>query len=196
MALAKCRECRKDVSTEAMTCPHCGIARPTSAPHPSSSVFQKPPPVTQAPPRAEPGRPERTPPTPAGKPSRTPPQPTLKWEETWGPRIALLILDIIGGLILLFMFFPLFIVFGLLGLAVALIARSKGRDTFWWWIYGFGLWFIALPHALLMKPDVAGIEGRRMAEGQRKCPFCAEMVKLDAKVCRHCGRDLPAMPAH
>ena len=109
----------------------------------------------------------------------------------------LLFLDVIGGLILLlFGFFPLLIVFGLLGLAVALIARSKGRDTFWWWIYGFGLWIIALPHALLMKPDVAGIEERRMAEGQRKCPFCAEMVKLDAKVCRHCGRDLPATPSH
>jgi Putative heavy-metal-binding len=27
---------------------------------------------------------------------------------------------------------------------------------------------------------------------ERKCPFCAEMVKREAKVCRHCGRDLPA----
>ena len=25
----------------------------------------------------------------------------------------------------------------------------------------------------------------------RKCPHCAESVKRDAKVCRHCGRDLP-----
>jgi ribosomal protein L37AE/L43A len=23
----------------------------------------------------------------------------------------------------------------------------------------------------------------------KKCPFCAELVKLEAKVCKHCGRD-------
>jgi hypothetical protein len=28
----------------------------------------------------------------------------------------------------------------------------------------------------------------------RKCPFCAEGVKPEAKVCRHCGRELPSMP--
>jgi hypothetical protein len=26
---------------------------------------------------------------------------------------------------------------------------------------------------------------------ERKCPFCAEMVRREAKVCRFCGRDLP-----
>jgi hypothetical protein len=25
----------------------------------------------------------------------------------------------------------------------------------------------------------------------RECPFCAEQIKTDAKVCRYCGRDLP-----
>jgi ribosomal protein L32 len=24
----------------------------------------------------------------------------------------------------------------------------------------------------------------------KKCPFCAETVKLEARVCKHCGRDL------
>ena len=28
MALQLCRECKKDVSTKAVTCPHCGVAKP------------------------------------------------------------------------------------------------------------------------------------------------------------------------
>ena len=27
----------------------------------------------------------------------------------------------------------------------------------------------------------------------RQCPSCAEMVKREAIVCRHCGRDLPVL---
>ncbi len=29
MALASCRECQREISTEAMACPHCGAPRPT-----------------------------------------------------------------------------------------------------------------------------------------------------------------------
>jgi hypothetical protein len=29
----------------------------------------------------------------------------------------------------------------------------------------------------------------------KECPFCAESIKAQAKVCRHCGRDLPEEPA-
>lgn len=29
-----------------------------------------------------------------------------------------------------------------------------------------------------------------MVEATRICPYCAETVKADAKVCRYCGREL------
>jgi len=30
----------------------------------------------------------------------------------------------------------------------------------------------------------------------KKCPFCAELVKKEAKVCKHCGRDFPGADTH
>ena len=74
----------------------------------------------------------------------------------------------------------------LLGLIPAFIARSKGRSFGLWWFYGFALFIVAIIHSLLLKPN----EKSLIAEGLKKCPFCAEMIKPDAKVCRYCGRDL------
>jgi hypothetical protein len=62
MALAKCRACRKDVSTEATTCPHCGVPNPiapisltAALRSPASTPFSKPSaPPSSAPRRIEP----------------------------------------------------------------------------------------------------------------------------------------------
>lgn len=81
-----------------------------------------------------------------------------------------------------------------LGAVTAMIAHSKGRPPFWWFIYGALLALVAIPHALLIGPD--GRIGRplepdpRPSGDTRKCPACAEVIKSEARKCRFCGEAL------
>jgi hypothetical protein len=71
----------------------------------------------------------------------------------------------------------------LLGLIPAMVAQKKGHSLVAWWVYGSLLFLIALPHALLLKPETKQVEQQQAAPGFKKCPFCAEMIKPDAKAC-------------
>lgn len=75
----------------------------------------------------------------------------------------------------------------------AVIASAKGYSGPGWFLYGFLIWPVALVHVLVKQPTPEKL--RERTGDTRQCPFCAEMIKPQAVVCRHCGRDLPAPPA-
>ncbi len=74
-----------------------------------------------------------------------------------------------------------------LGLIPAVIAYQKGRNFLTWWVFGWALFIVALPAALLLRPDIAELERWQLEQGvMKRCPYCEELVKREARVCKHC----------
>ena len=68
----------------------------------------------------------------------------------------------------------------LLSVVPAYIAQTKGKSFGAWYVYGLFLLPISFVHSLILERD------------DRKCPHCAELVKLEATVCKHCNSKLEA----
>lgn len=74
----------------------------------------------------------------------------------------------------------------LLGIIPAVIAQKKGRNALLWWVFGTLLFIVALPVSILIKP-------LSPPEAGKKCPKCAEFIKQEALICKHCGSDVSSV---
>jgi hypothetical protein len=73
------------------------------------------------------------------------------------------------------------------------IARNKGNSAIVTFFVSLVLSpLVGIAVALVQKPNEKVVEKRRLRTGTvLNCPFCAELIKTDARVCRYCGRDIP-----
>lgn len=79
-----------------------------------------------------------------------------------------------------------------LSVVVGALASARGRNGGGWFVLSLCISPVIAGLLVMVFPRQTDVLAEREIDAgvSRKCPMCAELVRIEARRCRHCGADL------